>query len=89
MLEAMAMAKPVIVTNTGGMAEVMNDSTGILVEPKNDLQLATVKLLREPDRRSELGKNARIHVEKNYSWKGIAGKYVNEYEKLVISNKKG
>ena len=41
MLEAMACAKPMIITNTGGMPEVIKDGiNGFIVKPKSAVDLA-------------------------------------------------
>jgi len=50
LLEAMAMRCPIVATNVGGIPEVvLDDETGILVPPKDPLQLsrAMIKLLKD------------------------------------------
>ena len=81
MLEAMAMAKPVIATNAGGLPEVLNSSTGILVEPMDEIELADaiLELLQNKEQRRNLGKNARKYVEINHSWKAVAKQISREY----------
>lgn len=85
MLEAMAMAKPVIATNSGGLPEVLDSSTGVLVEAMNEEELADniIDLLQNPEKRTLLGNNARIHVERNFSWKSVALKLEKEYAELL------
>ena len=58
-LEAMAYGKPVIVTQAGGLAEVVDDGrTGLLVPPDDAdaLGRAMIDLLANPTRRTEMGK---------------------------------
>ena len=90
MLEAMAMAKPVIATNAGGLPEVLTPSTGVLVEPMDEIGLADaiLELLQNEEQGSQLGKNARQYVETNHSWKAVAQKIEFEYEHLSISKNK-
>lgn len=59
LLEAMAMAKPVIATRVGGTPEIIDENVGILVEPKNPKELADAidKLLADEKERKRLGKN--------------------------------
>jgi glycosyltransferase involved in cell wall biosynthesis len=69
-LQAMAMGKPVIASDTGGIKEVViNRQTGFLIEPKNPDQLAEkiIDLYKNPELRMKLGKEGRKLVEKNYS----------------------
>ena len=90
MLEAMAMAKPVIATNAGGLPEVLTPSTGVLVEPMDEIGLADaiLELLKNEEQGSQLGKNARQYVEANHSWKAVSQKIEFEYEHLSISKNK-
>ena len=89
MLEAMAMEKPVIATNTGGLPEVLTPSVGILVEPMDEkgLAYAISELLQSEEKRVQLGRQARQHVEANYSWKAVALKMEAEYMELLARKK--
>lgn len=67
-LEAMAMAKPVIATRTQGQTDVIVDGeTGIYVPPADpDAFFEAIRRLREdPNLRRRLGDNARAWVEQN------------------------
>ena len=82
-IEAMACAKPVIATNTGGATEIIkNNKTGILIPPAQPRQFAQkiLYLLENPDIMQKLGENARKTVETKYSWETIAQKYHNIYQ---------
>lgn len=60
-MEAMASGKPVIATNVGGIPELVNDQTGILVNPEDPVGLAEAinKLLEDKELREKMGENAR------------------------------
>ncbi len=65
-LEAMACGIPVVATNVGGVAEVVDDQTGILIQP-GDLQALSIALLQSYyikwDRES-----IREKIVKEFSW---------------------
>ena len=70
-IEASACEKPVIVSNIGGLPEVVeNDVTGIIVDPFNIEQIiqAIEKLIFNRELRIWLGKNGRERVKKLYNW---------------------
>jgi glycosyltransferase involved in cell wall biosynthesis len=72
-LEAMAMGKPVISTNVGGVPEVVLDGvTGILVPPGNSNALfrAIVRLLDDPHMRETMGREGRKRVEERFTLQG-------------------
>jgi len=69
-LEAMAMAKPVIVSRTSGQTDTIVDGeTGIYVPPSDAVALrqAIEYLLRNPQERARLGRNARRAIEEQFS----------------------
>lgn|GEM_PF-4956664 len=71
LLEAMAMAKPVISTNVGAIPEIIvNNKNGILVPPKKPevLAEAIVELLNDKEFALKIGENARRHVVRLHSW---------------------
>ena len=66
----MVRGKPVIGCNVGGIPEIITDGiTGILVPPddSNALAKSITSLLRDKNRRMEIGKNASLLVRKKYS----------------------
>jgi len=69
-LEAMAMGKPVVATNVGGVSElVWEGQTGYLVPPKDPEAIAerVLGLCQDPARRLQMGKSARLRVESEFS----------------------
>lgn len=85
-LEAMSMRKPVIATNVGGIPEIIkNDREGLLVEPRNSLQLAEAisQMFSDPSRRRKIGNNARKRVEKEFTWEKNASKTLELYKYMI------
>jgi glycosyltransferase involved in cell wall biosynthesis len=85
-LEAMSMRKPVIATSVGGIPEIIkNDREGILVEPRNSLQLAEAisEMLSDPSRRRKIGNNARKRVEEEFTWEKNASKTLKLYNHMI------
>ncbi len=65
LIEAMAMEKAVIATSAGGVPEIVEHGrTGLLIPPRDDKALADamVMLLKNPDLRTSLSKQARADV---------------------------
>jgi len=91
-LEASACGKPVIVSNVGGLPEVVdNEKTGFIVENKNANAIAEAieKLLTDPSLREELGKNGRLKVLNEYNWNDSVNKMnaiYNSYSSRVSEN---
>lgn len=87
-LEASACGKPVIVTNVGGLQEVVeNGETGFIVEKENSdaIALALEKFIINPELRSEFGINGRNKVIKEYNWDDSVKRMVSIYKKILIS----
>lgn len=88
-LEASACGKPVVVSNVGGLPEVVdNGITGIIVESKNSNQLADalVTLINNPDLRKKMGDAGRSKVMRDFSWDSSVKKMLRIYRN-VLNNK--
>jgi glycosyltransferase involved in cell wall biosynthesis len=86
-LEAMAMARPIVATRYGGTAEIVIDGeSAILVEPSNDKAMADaiISLLKNPERRIELGKKAKERVQELFSIERNVRKTEKVYLNLLI-----
>lgn len=75
--EAMAAGLPIITTNRGGNAEVVNQEygNGIAIEDYSNPNTFAEKinyLLNNPTEALRLGETARNHAVKKYSWKRVA-----------------
>lgn len=69
-LEAMAMGKPVICSRTRGQVDVVQEGVTGLYVPVGDaaaLRTAILSLWNEPLRAQQMGRNARIFVEKHHT----------------------
>lgn len=87
-LEASACGKPVIVSNVGGLPEVVDDGkTGIIVEKENPYQLADalIKLITNPNLRIEMGMNGRKKVLNEYNWISSVELMLLHYNELLNS----
>ena len=85
MLEAMASAKPMIITKAGGMPEIIQDGiNGFVIPPKGYEELASrvVQLFSDDNLRERLGEVGRRMVEERYTRKNIAEAVVNLYQEF-------
>lgn len=87
-LEAASCELPVVASNLEGLKDaIQNGQNGFLVEPYNSesYKKKIEYLLNDEDFRRKFGQRASQYVIKNYNWKIIARKYLEEIKK-VISN---
>lgn len=84
-LEAMACGLPVVGMASGGVAELVDDKTGILVKPGSMEDLA--QGIRHVYRKGivELGRNARRKVVQQYDWDQIMPQLMAQYVSLIAS----
>ncbi len=85
-IEAMACEKPVIVTNTGGLKEIVeNGNFGSLVELGDDAQLIREmeKYLLDENLTKRIGKQAREKVMTKYNWNDNILQMIDVYKNLV------
>jgi sugar transferase (PEP-CTERM/EpsH1 system associated) len=86
LLEAMASGLPIVCTAVGGNTElVVNEQTGLLVEPADDGALATAiqKYLSSPSDRRRFGSNARRFAVENFSIRHMIDQYTALYESVA------
>lgn len=86
MLEGMATAKPVIVTEAGGMPEIIHsDVNGYVVPRCNHQALAEkiIKLFSEPKLAKQLGKTGRKEIECMYSKEIYARNIFGVYQQAI------
>jgi glycosyltransferase involved in cell wall biosynthesis len=85
-VEASACEIPVIASNVGGLPEVVeNNSTGLVVPPKNSHELANAikKLTENKALLSSFGKNGREKVKKQYNWHNNVEQMIQLYKTLL------
>ncbi len=86
LLEASAMAKPLVATDTVGCTEVVRDGeNGFLVPVKNGTIPAQkiIELAKNPELRERFGKRAREIAVGEFDVKIVVEKYLQIYEKLL------
>ena len=85
-LEALAMGKPIVASDVGGLRElVRTDETGLLAPPSNPERLAEVLIAIGSDaaRRARLGTNARRVVAEQHDWGRVVAVYQDAYRRLL------
>lgn len=85
-VEAGATSCPVVVSNAGGLPEVVLDGVTGIVVPKDDPDSACEAirvLLLDEQLRLKFGELGRKHVTSNYSWKESLAKMERVYEKAI------
>src|SRR5205807_4573900 len=88
LFEAMAMAKPVVATASGGTPEIVVDGvTGLLVAPRNAVVLAEalLALLKNPALRNAMGAAGRERVTKQFSIEAHVQKTMDVYAEALAS----
>lgn len=89
-LEAMAVGTPVVVSNTGGLRDIVTTTkVGRKFEPNDPQSLADslFELVAHPKLRRQVGEAGRKHVEEKFSWATLARTAVIHYEKALESKK--
>ncbi|MEM3617212.1 MAG: glycosyltransferase family 4 protein [Candidatus Bathyarchaeia archaeon] len=85
-LEAMAAKSPVVVSDTGGLSEIVeHDVTGIKVYPNNPDSLAwgITRVLLDENLANKLRENAYQKVIENYNWEKISQQTKKVYESVL------
>jgi len=83
MLEALASGRPMVVTRTGGMPEIIKDGIDGFVVPIKDFEaLASriIQLLTDDELRERLGYTGRQMVEQQYTKEVVANNTVRVYQ---------
>jgi len=86
MLEAMAASKAVAAARVGAIPEIIiPERTGLLLAPGdvNGLAQAILRLVENPRLAGELGRNACLQVQQNYSAQAMAKAYVERYQAII------
>ena len=88
-VEAMAAGVPVVASRSGAVVEtVTHQQTGLLVEKNNPQQVADgiLTLLENDSLREAMGKCARQHVLKCFTWDLVAARIYERYRALCLAN---
>jgi predicted transcriptional regulator len=87
-LEAMAARTPIIVTDTGGLAEIVqHDKTGIKVYVDNSDSLAwgILRVLKNPDLADRIRENGYRKALREYDWDRIAERTMKVYDLALMA----
>lgn len=85
-LEGMAAKTPVVVSDTGGLGEIINHGVnGLKTYTGNENSLADniLHILLNPQEANRMKEQAYQEVVKKYNWHGIAGQTIALYQQLV------
>jgi glycosyltransferase involved in cell wall biosynthesis len=88
LIEAMAMKKPSVCTNSDGVQDIAVDNfTSLLFQKRNyiDLKKKLVKLINSKELRIELGENARQRVIDNFNIEKLTERTIDFYNKEIVN----
>lgn len=88
-LEAMAVAVPVVATNVGGVPELLdNGQAGVLVEPESPSALADAitSMIVDPERRMRVARAGALQAERHFDARVVSRRLVNLYEELAATS---
>lgn len=84
-LEGMASRKALVVSEVGGLPEIVkHEQTGLLVPPKNPdaIAKALVRLGQAPELRHRLALAGQVLAQNQYSWLAVAERTANFYQQV-------
>jgi len=85
-LEALSCGKPVITTPVGGISEIVNEKTGIFVEPQNVIQLVEkIEFMLQHAEKFD-STLARNYAVANFSIEVIGRQFQNFYKEIIHLN---
>jgi glycosyltransferase involved in cell wall biosynthesis len=87
-LDAMALGKPVVATNSGGIPEIIQDGqTGRLVAPADPAALAEgiIELLANAEQAKRMASRGKEVVKRNFSVDAMVDKNITVYQKVLGS----
>lgn len=90
-IEAGAAGKPVIVSDAGGLPEVVVDSQTGIVVPRNNPHAAAeaiIKLVKNRTMRVDMGIAAKNHVREKYNWDVCVARMINLYKLVTYKYKR-
>jgi len=88
-LEAMACGLPVVATSGGGVAELVDEHTGLLATPNSVDSLAGAIDAIYERQLGELGANARRKAAEYYDWNEILPQVMRRYQSVLGQRERG
>ena len=88
LFSAIANEKTIISTKVGALPEIISKTkSGWLCEPEDidDLSKTIIDVYHQRDKLYELGKDAKVLLDKHYSWQSIADKTLSVYNETIAS----
>ncbi|MFZ5753649.1 MAG: glycosyltransferase family 4 protein, partial [Bacillota bacterium] len=89
-LEGMATGTPIVVSDTGGLREIVkHEKNGFLFPPGDGDALARqiVRLLKDPNLAKRAAEKAYQDVLRDYTWSGVAQKTLGVYQEILEESK--
>jgi glycosyltransferase involved in cell wall biosynthesis len=84
--EYISMGRPVVATNVGDHYKAVVDmETGMLVEPIPEALTGALLKLQDPQLRQRLGKGARLHAVRYFTWDKLANNVVNFFQEILTA----
>jgi D-inositol-3-phosphate glycosyltransferase len=86
-LEAMACGTPVVASQIGGLAYIVQDGVTGYTVPSSDVNALAdrlAELIKDPELRARLGKQA-ASVAQGFSWDIIAGRMLGLYQEVILN----
>jgi glycosyltransferase involved in cell wall biosynthesis len=86
LMAALAAGRPVVVTETGGLAEAVEEGkTGLVVPPGDAAALADAisRILEKPEMAARMGREASEHARRTFSWESVADRTLDLYRSLA------
>ena len=88
-LDAMAMGKAIVSTTIGAEGiRAIDGRSIVLADDPTEFAARVVKILRSPDLRLSLGREARKLVESEYSWSTVGRSLQDAYESVLARKKR-
>ncbi len=77
-IEAAMLGRPIIATNVGGTPEIIDNTCGILIEPRDPVAITNAinKLLVDASLRKQIGDTIRIKAEREFDFQKIVEKKI-------------
>jgi glycosyltransferase involved in cell wall biosynthesis len=90
-IEAMACGKPVVVSDSGGLRDMVSNEGGRCVQPGDakELAAALIEILRSPSLQRKMGGYNRGVAEREYNWPRVIEKLESVYERVLLQHDTG